>query len=31
MCDKYYKETQTYEDEKGNEIEVNQVIYERDD
>lgn len=27
----YYKETENYVDNDGNEVEVNQVIYERDD
>lgn len=31
MCDKYYKETTTYTDDDGNEVEINQVVYERSD
>ncbi len=31
MSDKYYKETKTYTDENGNEVEVNEVLYERSD
>ena len=31
MCDKYYRESSTYTDYGGNEVEVNQVIYERSD
>lgn len=31
MCDKYYKETTSYTDENGNEVEVNEVVYERSD
>lgn len=33
MCDsdKYYKETSKYTDENGNDYEVNEVVYERDD
>ena len=28
---KYYRETSNYKDENGNEVEINQVIYERSD
>ncbi len=31
MTDNYYKETTTYTDEEGNEVEINQVVYERSD
>ncbi len=31
MCDKYYRETITSTDENGNEVEVNEVIYDRSD
>lgn len=31
MCDTYYKETHTYTDDDGNEVEINEVVYERDD
>lgn len=29
MCDdKYYRETRSYTDDDGNEVEINEVIYE---
>lgn len=32
MCDdKYYRETRSYTDDDGNEVEINEVIYERPD
>lgn len=31
MFDRYYKETTSYTDENGNEVEVNEVVYERSD
>ncbi len=31
MCDKYLRETTSYTDENGNEIEVNEVVYDRGD
>ena len=31
MCDKYIRETKKYEDENGNQVEINEVIYERND
>lgn len=30
MGDKYYRESDTYVDENGDEIEINRVVYERD-
>lgn len=31
MFDRYYKETTSYTDENGNEVEVNEVVDERSD
>lgn len=31
MCPPYYKETEKLEDNEGNKIEINQVVYDRTD